>query len=40
MIGDRCIAAIYRSSAHWKTNTALGGNAAGAPVTQELGELP
>ena len=39
VIGDRCIAAIYRSSEHWKTNTALGGTAEGAPVTPELGEL-
>lgn len=39
VVGDRCIAAIYRTSAHWKTNTALGGVASGAPVTAELGEL-
>ena len=39
VVGDRCIAAIYRTSEHWKTNTALGGVASGAPVTAELGEL-
>lgn len=39
VVGDRCIAAIYRTSPHWKTNTALGGVASGAPVTAELGEL-
>ena len=39
VVGDRCIAAIYRTSAHWKTNTALGGTASGAAVTDELGAL-
>lgn len=39
VVGDRCIAAIYRTSEHWKTNTALGGTASGAPVTDELGDL-
>lgn len=39
VVGDRCIAAIYRTSPHWKTNTALGGVASGAPVTAELGDL-
>lgn len=39
VIGDRCIAAIYRTSPHWKTNTALGGVASRAEVTAELGGL-
>ncbi|CAM2065210.1 lysine biosynthesis protein LysX [Sulfidibacter corallicola] len=39
VVGDRCIAAIYRDSAHWKTNTALGAVASNCPVTEELGEL-
>ena len=36
VIGDRCIAAIYRTSAHWITNTHLGGKASNCPVTPEL----
>ncbi len=37
--GTRAIAAISRASAHWSTNTARGGRAAGAEVTRELSEL-
>lgn len=37
--GNRCIAAIYRSSAHWITNTARGGLASNCPVTPELAQL-
>ena len=36
VIGDRCIAAIYRSSDHWITNTARGGVAQNCPLTDEL----
>ena len=34
--GGRTIAAIYRTSEHWITNTARGGKAANCPVTPEL----
>jgi [lysine-biosynthesis-protein LysW]--L-2-aminoadipate ligase len=36
VVGDRTIAAIYRYSDHWITNTALGGRAEGCPVTDEI----
>ena len=36
VVGDQCIAAIYRSSEHWKTNTALGGRASECPISHEL----
>jgi [lysine-biosynthesis-protein LysW]---L-2-aminoadipate ligase len=36
VVGDRTIAAIYRSSAHWITNTARGGKGTACPVTPEL----
>ena len=36
VIGERCVAAIYRTSAHWITNTHLGGKASNCPVTPEL----
>ncbi len=39
VVGDECIAAIYRSSEHWITNTALGGIATGCPVNDELAEI-
>ncbi len=39
VVGDKCIAAIYRSSAHWITNTARGGVATNCPVTDELNEI-
>ncbi len=39
VIGDRCIAAIYRSSDHWITNTARGGVAQNCPLTDELKTL-
>ena len=38
VVGDECIAAIYRSSKHWITNTALGGVATGCPVNDEIAE--
>ena len=39
VVGDKCIAAIYRTSPHWITNTARGGLATNCPVTPELSEL-
>lgn len=36
VIGGETICAIYRSSAHWITNTARGGEASNCPVTPEL----
>jgi [lysine-biosynthesis-protein LysW]--L-2-aminoadipate ligase len=36
VVGDRTIAAIYRHSAHWITNTARGGRASNCPVTAEI----
>jgi len=39
VVGDECIAAIYRTSKHWITNTARGGIATNCKVTQELSEL-
>ncbi len=36
VIGNETIAAIYRSSAHWITNTARGGQASNCPITPEL----
>ncbi|MCM2271235.1 MAG: lysine biosynthesis protein LysX [candidate division Zixibacteria bacterium] len=39
VVGDRCIAAIYRTSPHWITNTARGGEATNCVVTDELADL-
>lgn len=39
VVGDECIAAIYRTSDHWVTNTARGGKASNCPVTDELSEV-
>lgn len=39
VIGDKCIAAIYRTSPHWITNTARGGTATKCEVTKELNEI-
>ncbi len=39
VVGDECIAAIYRSSPHWITNTARGATASHCPITPELGHL-
>jgi [lysine-biosynthesis-protein LysW]--L-2-aminoadipate ligase len=39
VVGDETICAIYRTSAHWITNTARGGQASNCPVTPELNEL-
>lgn len=36
VVGDECIAAIYRSSPHWITNTARGGKAENCKITDEI----
>jgi [lysine-biosynthesis-protein LysW]--L-2-aminoadipate ligase len=38
VVGDRCVAAIYRESPHWITNTARGGTVTACTVTRELAE--
>ena len=37
--GDRTIAAVYRTSEHWITNTARGGKTSNCPVTPELDRI-
>ena len=39
VVGGECIAAIYRTSLHWITNTARGAKASNCPVTPEIAEL-
>lgn len=39
VVGDECIAAIYRHSEHWITNTARGGRASNCPVTPEIADI-
>lgn len=39
VVGEECIAAIYRSSENWITNTARGGVATNCPVTPEIVDL-
>ena len=39
VVGDECIAAIYRSSDHWITNTARGASAAGCEVTTMIADI-
>ena len=39
VVGDRCIAAVYRYSPHWITNTARGGKTENCPITDELGDV-
>lgn len=39
VVGDECIAAIFRTSPHWITNTAQGGIASNCPITDELREI-
>lgn len=36
VVGDETIAAIYRNSPHWITNTARGGRALNCPITPEI----
>ena len=39
VIGESCVAAIYRSSDHWITNTARGATASSCPVTGEVADI-
>ncbi len=39
VIGGECVAAIYRSSEHWITNTSRGGKAENCVVTPEIAEI-
>ena len=39
VVGDECIAAIYRTSDHWITNTAKGAVASKCEVTNEISDL-
>lgn len=39
VVGNETIAAIYRESEHWITNTARGGLASNCPVTPEMNRL-
>jgi len=39
VVGDQTVCAIYRSSSHWITNTARGGEGEVCPVTPELNDL-
>ena len=39
VVGDDVIAAIYRNSEHWITNTARGGSATNCPLDDELVEV-
>ena len=39
VVGDECVAAVYRTSEHWITNTARGGRASNCPVTADLAEM-
>lgn len=39
VVGDECIAAIYRTSDHWITNTARGGEATNCPLNDEIKDM-
>lgn len=39
VVGDETVAAIYRESEHWITNTAQGGEAINCPVTDEIDQI-
>ena len=39
VVGDECIAAIYRSSPHWITNTARGAEATDCRVTPAIADI-
>ncbi|HNO76998.1 MAG TPA: lysine biosynthesis protein LysX [Phycisphaerae bacterium] len=39
VIGDECVAAIYRASDHWITNTARGGKTSNCEITEELRDI-
>ena len=36
VVGDETVAAIYRNSSHWITNTARGAKASNCPITPEI----
>ncbi len=39
VVGDKTIAAVYRTAEHWITNTARGGKTSNCPVTPELDRI-
>jgi [lysine-biosynthesis-protein LysW]---L-2-aminoadipate ligase len=39
VVGERTLCAIYRTSQHWITNTARGGQASICPITTEVDDL-
>jgi [lysine-biosynthesis-protein LysW]---L-2-aminoadipate ligase len=39
VVGDQTVCAIYRTSSHWITNTARGGQGEVCPITPELNEI-
>ena len=39
VVGDETVAAVYRNSSHWITNTARGGETAICPITPEIDRL-
>jgi [lysine-biosynthesis-protein LysW]--L-2-aminoadipate ligase len=39
VVGDQCIAAIYRNSEHWITNTARGAQTSNCKITDEIQDL-
>ena len=39
VVGDECIAAIYRHAEHWITNTARGGKTTNCVITPELQDI-
>lgn len=39
VIGDECIAGIYRTSKHWITNTARGAEASKCEITPEIADI-
>lgn len=39
VVGNECIAAIYRNSNHWITNTARGATTSPCPITDSLAEI-
>jgi [lysine-biosynthesis-protein LysW]--L-2-aminoadipate ligase len=39
VVGDECVAAVYRESEHWITNTAKGARTVACQVTPEISDL-
>jgi [lysine-biosynthesis-protein LysW]--L-2-aminoadipate ligase len=39
VVGNECIAAIYRHAEHWITNTARGGSTSNCPISPELHDI-